>query len=291
MSADQHAIQTVERLLEVLDLDAAQARTTEDIFTGSSHPMPSGPHLRGPGARSGSARRGADTSRGPAQCTRCTGTSCVPGMRARESPSRSIGSTTADRSRPRRTQAYQERRADLLDDRLVPGRRSRGGAQPSRCRRAFPARMSSSRTRSGSTGYPKAPRGCSVSERPMCGTSTHRCISPAKMHKCPGKPCGCDCVPPLPDDQRLHRAALALPQRHDDPGIDPAGTHGRLLGAPRAESREPRSRDVVASTRARRRVAALCAGVAECAWGGGGSPPDGSTRATARWSRASHRRS
>ncbi|WP_208617685.1 acyl-CoA thioesterase [Microbacterium oxydans] len=42
MSADQHAIQTVERLLEVLDLDAAQARTTEDIFTGSSHPMPSG---------------------------------------------------------------------------------------------------------------------------------------------------------------------------------------------------------------------------------------------------------
>ncbi|MDF2559969.1 MAG: acyl-CoA thioesterase [Microbacterium sp.] len=42
MSAEQHAIQTVERLLEVLDLDAAQARTTEDIFTGSSHPMPSG---------------------------------------------------------------------------------------------------------------------------------------------------------------------------------------------------------------------------------------------------------
>ncbi|WP_136043863.1 MULTISPECIES: acyl-CoA thioesterase [unclassified Microbacterium] len=42
MSAEQHAIQTVERLLEVLDLDATQARTTEDIFTGSSHPMPSG---------------------------------------------------------------------------------------------------------------------------------------------------------------------------------------------------------------------------------------------------------
>ncbi|MFK3679231.1 acyl-CoA thioesterase [Microbacterium sp. NPDC090218] len=42
MSADDHAIQTVERLLEVLDLDATQARTTEDIFTGSSHPMPSG---------------------------------------------------------------------------------------------------------------------------------------------------------------------------------------------------------------------------------------------------------
>ena len=42
MSAENHAIQTVERLLEVLDLDATQARTTEDIFTGSSHPMPSG---------------------------------------------------------------------------------------------------------------------------------------------------------------------------------------------------------------------------------------------------------
>lgn len=42
MSAHAHAIQTVERLLEVLDLDSTQARTTEDIFTGSSHPMPTG---------------------------------------------------------------------------------------------------------------------------------------------------------------------------------------------------------------------------------------------------------
>lgn len=42
MSTDEHAIRTVERLLAVLDLDSTQARTTEDIFTGSSHPMPSG---------------------------------------------------------------------------------------------------------------------------------------------------------------------------------------------------------------------------------------------------------
>lgn len=42
MSPEDHAIQTVERLLEVLDLDDTRARTTEDIFTGSSHPMPSG---------------------------------------------------------------------------------------------------------------------------------------------------------------------------------------------------------------------------------------------------------
>lgn len=42
MTADEHAIRTVEQLLEVLDLDSTQARTTEDIFTGSSHPMPSG---------------------------------------------------------------------------------------------------------------------------------------------------------------------------------------------------------------------------------------------------------
>jgi len=42
MTADEHAIQTVEQLLAVLDLDATQARTTEDIFTGASHPMPSG---------------------------------------------------------------------------------------------------------------------------------------------------------------------------------------------------------------------------------------------------------
>ena len=42
MSAENHAIRTVEQLLEVLDLDSTQARTTEDIFTGSSHPMPTG---------------------------------------------------------------------------------------------------------------------------------------------------------------------------------------------------------------------------------------------------------
>ena len=42
MTADAHAIRTVEQLLDVLDLDSTQARTTEDIFTGSSHPMPSG---------------------------------------------------------------------------------------------------------------------------------------------------------------------------------------------------------------------------------------------------------
>lgn len=42
MTADAHAIRTVEHLLAVLDLDSNRARTTEDIFTGSSHPMPSG---------------------------------------------------------------------------------------------------------------------------------------------------------------------------------------------------------------------------------------------------------
>ena len=42
MSPEDHAIQTVDRLLDVLDLDFSQARTTEDIFTGASHPMPSG---------------------------------------------------------------------------------------------------------------------------------------------------------------------------------------------------------------------------------------------------------
>ncbi|WP_144877572.1 acyl-CoA thioesterase II [Microbacterium sp. 1.5R] len=42
MTADSHAIRTVKQLLDVLDLDATSARTTEDIFTGRSHPMPSG---------------------------------------------------------------------------------------------------------------------------------------------------------------------------------------------------------------------------------------------------------
>jgi acyl-CoA thioesterase-2 len=42
MTADAHAIRTVEELLAVLDLDSTQARTTEDIFTGVSQPMPLG---------------------------------------------------------------------------------------------------------------------------------------------------------------------------------------------------------------------------------------------------------
>lgn len=42
MSPDDHATRTVERLLEVLDLDDTRARTREDIFTGASHPMPTG---------------------------------------------------------------------------------------------------------------------------------------------------------------------------------------------------------------------------------------------------------
>jgi len=42
MSTENHAVRTVEQLLAVLDLDSTQARTTEDIFTGASHPMPSG---------------------------------------------------------------------------------------------------------------------------------------------------------------------------------------------------------------------------------------------------------
>lgn len=42
MSTENHAVRTVEQLLEVLDLDSTRARTTEDIFTGSSHPMPTG---------------------------------------------------------------------------------------------------------------------------------------------------------------------------------------------------------------------------------------------------------
>lgn len=42
MSTENHTVRTVEQLLAVLDLDSTQARTTEDIFTGASHPMPSG---------------------------------------------------------------------------------------------------------------------------------------------------------------------------------------------------------------------------------------------------------
>lgn len=42
MNADAQAHASVEALLDVLDLDESQARTTEDIFTGKSHGMPTG---------------------------------------------------------------------------------------------------------------------------------------------------------------------------------------------------------------------------------------------------------
>ncbi|MFT4258696.1 acyl-CoA thioesterase [Microbacterium sp.] len=42
MPVDDQAEGLVRQLLDVLDLDTATARTTEDIFTGSSHSMPNG---------------------------------------------------------------------------------------------------------------------------------------------------------------------------------------------------------------------------------------------------------
>ncbi|MFD5214995.1 acyl-CoA thioesterase [Microbacterium sp. NPDC058345] len=42
MTAEQNARRSVDNLLDVLSLAASEARTTEDIFTGVSHPMPTG---------------------------------------------------------------------------------------------------------------------------------------------------------------------------------------------------------------------------------------------------------
>lgn len=42
MSADAQAQASVDELIDVLDLDESAARTTEDIFTGRSHSMPTG---------------------------------------------------------------------------------------------------------------------------------------------------------------------------------------------------------------------------------------------------------
>ncbi|OJU39747.1 MAG: acyl-CoA thioesterase II [Microbacterium sp. 69-10] len=42
MSTQENARRSVSQLLQVLDLDASEARTTEDIFTGVSHAMPTG---------------------------------------------------------------------------------------------------------------------------------------------------------------------------------------------------------------------------------------------------------
>jgi len=42
MTAELAARRSVDNLLDVLDLAVSEARTTEDIFTGQSHPMPTG---------------------------------------------------------------------------------------------------------------------------------------------------------------------------------------------------------------------------------------------------------
>ncbi|WP_295033852.1 acyl-CoA thioesterase II [Microbacterium sp. MMO-10] len=42
MASDEDARRSVDMLLGILDLGATDARTTEDIFTGASHPMPTG---------------------------------------------------------------------------------------------------------------------------------------------------------------------------------------------------------------------------------------------------------
>lgn len=42
MNSSEHDRETVDHLLRVLDLADSDARTTEDIFTGVSHPMPTG---------------------------------------------------------------------------------------------------------------------------------------------------------------------------------------------------------------------------------------------------------
>ncbi|MFC7789644.1 acyl-CoA thioesterase [Microbacterium sp. MAHUQ-60] len=42
MTAETNALRSIENLLTILDLDASTARTTEDIFTGVSHLMPTG---------------------------------------------------------------------------------------------------------------------------------------------------------------------------------------------------------------------------------------------------------
>ena len=67
---------------------------------------------------------------------------------------------------------------------------------------------------------------------------------------------------PIPDDPRHPPRGARVPERPDDPGVDPARPR-RGLGDTGSEGREPRSRDVVAPPRPRRRVDALRAGVAE----------------------------
>lgn len=42
MTVEKNAVRPIDHLLRVLDLDLSAARTTEDIFTGVSHPMPTG---------------------------------------------------------------------------------------------------------------------------------------------------------------------------------------------------------------------------------------------------------
>ena len=171
--------------------------------------MPHRPRLRRAGARAVAHRRAAHDRRGPHGALDAR---LLPAAGRRRTADHLLG-----RPHPRRSLVLDpahagvpERRADPVDDRVVPGRRRR--ARPPGRDAERPARpgvaaigcascSATSTTRSRSSG----PTSRAFDMRHVDPPSTSRSSASTSRTR----PCGCKTLGPLPDDPNLHRAALA----------------------------------------------------------------------------------
>ena len=250
----------VASMLAVLDLSQSGARTTEDIFTGVSQSMPLGRVYGGqvlaqsivaaertiPDGRLGAL----DARLLPASRRRVQGHH----LRGRPHPRRPVVLHPAHAGVP-------GGRADLLDDRLVPGRgpgHRASGADAA----GVPEPEDLPDLEDHLAGlHPMSKR--LFTDRPV---DLRHVPSPIYLavegERVPHQAVWMRTRRAIPDDPAHPPRRARLPERPDHPGVDPARARGRL-GDAGAEGREPRPRDVVAPSRPRRRLDAVRAGVAE----------------------------
>ena len=233
-------------LLATLDLTDTGARTREDIFTGPSQWMPGG-RVFGGQVLAQSIVAAMRTVRADRVIHSAHGYFLRPGDV--ELPiTFSVDRIHDGRSfSTRRTQAYQDGRADPVDDRVVPGRRTTDSSTRSRCPPTFPIRSACQHRRSA--------RGRRPPGRAVLGHPT-RVRHPARR------------VPALLPRRRRQRAAAGgldegdrHPARRPEPAPRGARLRERLLD-PRARAARPRH-PVVDTRGSRSRVSTTrCGGTA-----------------------------
>ena len=267
----------IDGLLSTLDLTDTGARTTRGHLHRAVAVDAARPGLRRAGARAVARRRDAHRAGRPHHPLHAR---LLPAARRRAASDHVLG-----RPHPRRPLVLDAahagvpgRRADPLADRVVPDRTTRASSTrstcrptcptPSRCRRR-PTCSATSTTTSRATGR--------ASARSTCGTSPRPSTSAVEGERVPRQAVWMKAFGRLPDDPNQHRAALAYASDYSI--LEPVlRAHGVAWATPGPQGREPRPRDVVAPRCARRRVAAVRAGVAVARAAGAGSRSAASTR-------------